>query len=157
MQLCFVVFFRPADAAPYDIKTSFPNRVYDDPTATLQECGLVPNATLHLLAKKVWHYINETRSDSLDQIEPRLQIKASYRIIYVNGIKISNTRKYHQLLGMAIRKQQKINFRLLSLAVCTLNLKLRKCICCKGERFFPSFCTLFFSTFCFSYICFSYL
>ena len=52
-ELCFVVFFRPADAAPYDIKTSFPNRVYDDPTATLQECGLVPNATLHLLAKKV--------------------------------------------------------------------------------------------------------
>lgn len=53
MQLCFVVFFRPADASLYDIKTSFPNRVYDDPTATLQECGLVPNATLHLLAKKV--------------------------------------------------------------------------------------------------------
>lgn len=44
---------RPADAPLYDIKTSFPNRVYDDPTATLQECGLVPNATLHLLAKKV--------------------------------------------------------------------------------------------------------
>ena len=53
MELCFVVLFRPADAAPYDIKTSFPNRVYDDPAATLQECGLVPNATLHLLAKKV--------------------------------------------------------------------------------------------------------
>jgi len=44
---------RPADAPSYDIKTSFPNRVYDDPASTLQECGLVPNATLHLLAKKV--------------------------------------------------------------------------------------------------------
>ncbi|PFX28784.1 UBX domain-containing protein 11 [Stylophora pistillata] len=44
---------RPKDAPPYDIKTSFPNRVYDDPNATLQECGLVPNATLHLLVKKV--------------------------------------------------------------------------------------------------------
>ncbi|KAL9969758.1 hypothetical protein ACROYT_G022014 [Oculina patagonica] len=44
---------RPTDAPPYDIKTSFPNKVYDDPGATLQECGLVPNATLHLLAKKV--------------------------------------------------------------------------------------------------------
>ena len=53
MQLCFVIFFRPADAPPYEIKTSFPNRVYDDPASTLQECGLVPNATLHLLAKKV--------------------------------------------------------------------------------------------------------
>lgn len=44
---------RPENAPPYDIKTSFPNKVYDDPTASLQECGLVPNATLHLLAKKV--------------------------------------------------------------------------------------------------------
>lgn len=44
---------RPKDAPPYEIKTSFPNRVYDDPIATLQECGLVPNATLHLLVKKV--------------------------------------------------------------------------------------------------------
>ncbi|RMX52794.1 hypothetical protein pdam_00021372, partial [Pocillopora damicornis] len=44
---------RPKDAPPYEIKTSFPNRVYDDPNATLQECGLVPNATLHLLVKKV--------------------------------------------------------------------------------------------------------
>lgn len=44
---------RPKDAPPYEIKTSFPNRVYDDPNASLQECGLVPNATLHLLVKKV--------------------------------------------------------------------------------------------------------
>ncbi|KAJ7378359.1 UBX domain-containing protein 11 [Desmophyllum pertusum] len=44
---------RTKDAPPYDIKTSFPNKVYDDPGATLQECGLVPNATLRLLAKKV--------------------------------------------------------------------------------------------------------
>lgn len=48
-------FYRPKDAPPYEIKTSFPNRVYDDPNATLQECGLVPNATLHLLVKKVWY------------------------------------------------------------------------------------------------------
>ena len=31
--------------------------------------------------------------------------------------------KQHQVLGMAIRKQQKINFRLLSLAVYTLKLQ----------------------------------
>lgn len=43
---------RPKDAPPYTIKTSFPNQVYDNPNLTLQECGLVPNATLHLLAKK---------------------------------------------------------------------------------------------------------
>ena len=49
-----VLKFRPENAPPYDIKTSFPNKVYDDPAASLQECGLVPNATLHLLAKKVW-------------------------------------------------------------------------------------------------------
>lgn len=44
---------RPKGAPPYDIKTSFPNKVYDDLNASLQECGLVPNATLHLLAKKM--------------------------------------------------------------------------------------------------------
>lgn len=43
---------RPKDAPPYTMKTSFPNQVYDNPNLTLQECGLVPNATLHLLAKK---------------------------------------------------------------------------------------------------------
>ncbi|KAK2550263.1 UBX domain-containing protein 11 [Acropora cervicornis] len=43
---------RSSDALPYAIKTSFPNQVYDNPSLTLQECGLVPNATLHLLSKK---------------------------------------------------------------------------------------------------------
>lgn len=39
--------------------------MYDDPASTLQECGLVPNATLHLLAKKVWHDAIKTRSITL--------------------------------------------------------------------------------------------
>lgn len=43
---------RSSDALPYAIKTSFPNQVYDNPSLTLQECGLVPNAILHLLSKK---------------------------------------------------------------------------------------------------------
>ena len=49
-----VLKVRSENAPPYDNMTSFPNKVYDDPTASLQECGLAPNATLHLLAKKVW-------------------------------------------------------------------------------------------------------
>ena len=43
---------REKDSPQYQIKSSFPNKVFDDPLATLKECGLVPNATLHLLARK---------------------------------------------------------------------------------------------------------
>ncbi|KXJ06139.1 UBX domain-containing protein 11 isoform X2 [Exaiptasia diaphana] len=43
---------RPKGAPDYNIKSSFPNKVYSDLSATLVECGLVPNATLHLLIKK---------------------------------------------------------------------------------------------------------
>ncbi|XP_031561474.1 UBX domain-containing protein 11-like [Actinia tenebrosa] len=43
---------RPNEASNYQIKSSFPNKVYSNLNSTLQECGLVPNATLHLLKKK---------------------------------------------------------------------------------------------------------
>jgi len=36
----------------YKLKSSFPNQIYDDDNATLEDCGLVPNATLHILAKR---------------------------------------------------------------------------------------------------------
>ena len=49
----FVLKVRSENAPPYDIKTSFPNKVYDDPTASLQECGLAPNATLHSCEESV--------------------------------------------------------------------------------------------------------
>ncbi|XP_077869146.1 uncharacterized protein LOC102809465 [Saccoglossus kowalevskii] len=39
---------RTKDAAGYDILTTFPNKVYCNEMATLEECGLTPNATLHL-------------------------------------------------------------------------------------------------------------
>ncbi|XP_028409932.1 UBX domain-containing protein 11-like [Dendronephthya gigantea] len=42
---------RPELQDEYRIKTSFPNMVYDDVTQTLEEAGLVPNATLHLLVR----------------------------------------------------------------------------------------------------------
>ena len=45
---------RDKGAPQYEIKSSFPNKVYDDPRANLRECGLVPNATLHLLVRKMW-------------------------------------------------------------------------------------------------------
>lgn len=36
----------------YQLKTSFPNQTYDNDGETLEDCGLVPNATLHILLKK---------------------------------------------------------------------------------------------------------
>ena len=36
-------------SASYDLKTSFPNASYTDLDKTLKECGLVPNATLHIV------------------------------------------------------------------------------------------------------------
>lgn len=36
----------------YQIKTSFPNRTYDNMRLTLEQCELVPTATLHLFAKR---------------------------------------------------------------------------------------------------------
>ena len=38
-------------AVDYDIMSSFPSRVFHDCSATLLDCGLVPNAALHLKAK----------------------------------------------------------------------------------------------------------
>ena len=43
---------RPELHDHYRIKTSFPNMVYDDVTQTLEQAGLVPNATLHILGRK---------------------------------------------------------------------------------------------------------
>ncbi|XP_013409102.1 UBX domain-containing protein 11 [Lingula anatina] len=43
---------RPRGAEPYKILTAYPNKVYDDNSATLEKCGLVPNAALHLRAVK---------------------------------------------------------------------------------------------------------
>ena len=42
---------RPELHDHYRIKTSFPNMVYDDVTQTLEQAGLVPNATLHILGR----------------------------------------------------------------------------------------------------------
>lgn len=36
----------------YHLKTSFPNKSYDDVNKTLKECGLVPNATLYMVVSK---------------------------------------------------------------------------------------------------------
>lgn len=36
----------------YDIMSAFPRTFFHDNSATLEECGLVPNATLHLKAKE---------------------------------------------------------------------------------------------------------
>ncbi|XP_075460055.1 UBX domain-containing protein 11 isoform X3 [Ascaphus truei] len=44
---------RAPDLGSYDVLSRFPHRVYDDDTHTLQECGLVPNASLFLRAKRV--------------------------------------------------------------------------------------------------------
>ncbi|CAK8683487.1 unnamed protein product [Clavelina lepadiformis] len=43
---------RPRHRAPYEIITTFPKRVHSDVKKTLQESGLVPNATLHLKSRK---------------------------------------------------------------------------------------------------------
>ncbi|XP_038078816.1 UBX domain-containing protein 11-like [Patiria miniata] len=43
---------RTSGSKDYEIVTTFPAKVYDDQEATLQECGLTPNAALHLRAKK---------------------------------------------------------------------------------------------------------
>ncbi|XP_070564296.1 UBX domain-containing protein 11-like isoform X2 [Ptychodera flava] len=43
---------RASATSKYDILTTFPNRTYSDNNATLEDCGLVPNATLHLKAKR---------------------------------------------------------------------------------------------------------
>ena len=40
--------FRSKASTAYQIVSAFPNRVYDNDEATLKECGLTPNATLHL-------------------------------------------------------------------------------------------------------------
>jgi hypothetical protein len=47
----FHFFTRPELHDQYQIKTSFPNMVYDDVTQTLDQVGLVPNATLHILVR----------------------------------------------------------------------------------------------------------
>ena len=39
--------------SPYEIRTAFPNKSYDDTSQTLQEAGLVPNAVLMLRKEKV--------------------------------------------------------------------------------------------------------
>ncbi|XP_052831493.1 UBX domain-containing protein 11 isoform X2 [Octopus bimaculoides] len=39
---------RPAFSPPYKILSTFPRKVLDDPDATIEECGLVPTATLVL-------------------------------------------------------------------------------------------------------------
>eukprot|EP00794_Sanderia_malayensis_P000496 gene496-1142_t len=43
---------RLAKTPNYQLKTAFPNRTYDRINATLEECELVPNATLHLLVTR---------------------------------------------------------------------------------------------------------
>ena len=43
---------RPAEAKDYEIVSTFPAKVYDDQSATLQESGLTPNAALYLRTKK---------------------------------------------------------------------------------------------------------
>ncbi|XP_069478947.1 UBX domain-containing protein 11 isoform X2 [Ambystoma mexicanum] len=43
---------RGPETSSYDIISTFPQQVYHDGTKTLKECGLIPNATLHLQAKK---------------------------------------------------------------------------------------------------------
>ncbi|XP_022101555.1 UBX domain-containing protein 11-like isoform X2 [Acanthaster planci] len=43
---------RTLGSKDYEIVTTFPAKVYNDQDATLQECGLTPNAALHLRAKK---------------------------------------------------------------------------------------------------------
>lgn len=42
---------RPDLCNHYYIKTSFPNKVHDNHTLTLEQAGLVPNATLHILVR----------------------------------------------------------------------------------------------------------
>uniref|UniRef100_A0A6J0UDV2 UBX domain-containing protein 11 isoform X1 n=1 Tax=Pogona vitticeps TaxID=103695 RepID=A0A6J0UDV2_9SAUR len=42
---------RGEETEPYEILSTFPNRVYDDNLMTLEECGLVPNASLLLRRK----------------------------------------------------------------------------------------------------------
>ncbi|KAK3098430.1 hypothetical protein FSP39_019390 [Pinctada imbricata] len=37
---------------PYDIMSAYPNKVYSDESATLESCGLTPNAVLHLRHRK---------------------------------------------------------------------------------------------------------
>jgi hypothetical protein len=39
---------RTGECRQYCIRTTFPNKVYDNMQATLEQCGLTPNATLHL-------------------------------------------------------------------------------------------------------------
>lgn len=39
------------EASQFDIRTTFPNRVLDNDTETLQACGLIPKCTLVLSAK----------------------------------------------------------------------------------------------------------
>ncbi|CAB3977295.1 UBX domain-containing 11-like [Paramuricea clavata] len=47
----YINVVRPELHDQYRIKTSFPNMVYDDVTQTLDQAGLVPNATLHILVR----------------------------------------------------------------------------------------------------------
>ncbi|KAJ8027363.1 UBX domain-containing protein 11 [Holothuria leucospilota] len=42
---------RSSDAPDYELITTFPNKCYNNLDLTLEECGLTPNATVHLKAK----------------------------------------------------------------------------------------------------------
>jgi len=44
---------RGKDAPPYSLKTPFPNKTYNDLNSTLSENNLTPNATLHIVPRKL--------------------------------------------------------------------------------------------------------
>ena len=47
-----MIIYRPNLSHSYNIISTFPSQIYNDKSSTLEECGLIPNATLHLKAKK---------------------------------------------------------------------------------------------------------
>jgi hypothetical protein len=48
----FCSLFRKSGAPCYELVSSFPKKVFDDDNVTLEDAGLIPNATLHLKPKK---------------------------------------------------------------------------------------------------------
>ena len=51
--LLLPLLFRGKDAPPYSLKTPFPNKTYNDLNSTLSENNLTPNATLHIVPRKL--------------------------------------------------------------------------------------------------------
>jgi len=48
----FCIHCRPNAIGTYLLKTAFPPTLHDDDTATLDDSGLTPNATLHLVRRQ---------------------------------------------------------------------------------------------------------